>query len=232
MNQPKIKLTKKLFHKKWAYKAVFSTAYAHRISRFGIEHTKNWCKSAGTTHYGLYKEVDPADFDQLGKLATLISEFAIEDTKMHGENHKLHMYFNDETMLPKMREALSEFLVEIWEPENERELQIMKHNTNSVLCNEYPYGIYQYKVILKSSMPLGTRKSLFEWQQKYDYTVICPSPSTLLWLDGHSLWSTSPFIYVNDNSTLMMFLLFVGEYVSRIEEYVLKPADYVLKSTV
>lgn len=234
MNQPKIKLTKKLFHKKWAYKAVFSAVYAHRISRFGVDHTKNWCNSTNVFYhqYGVYRDPDPADLVQLGKLATLMSEFISEDTKLHGEHNKVHLYFNDETMLPKMQESLSEFLVEIWQPENERELQIMKNNTNSVICNEYPYGLYKYKVILKPSMPDDTRKSFREWEKKYDYTVICPSPSTISWLDGYSLWASPPFIYVNDNSTLMMFLLFVGEYVSRIEEFILKPADYVLKSTV
>jgi hypothetical protein len=70
-------------------------------------------------------------------------------------------------------------------------------------------------------MPIDTRPKFLEWAKKYGSGVSI-ADSTNRWLAGKTVYVQAPFMYVEDDKTLAMFGLFLGNNVRIVEEYVLR----------
>jgi hypothetical protein len=70
-------------------------------------------------------------------------------------------------------------------------------------------------------MPIHLRLNFLGWLDNYP-DAIKPSKGTVKWLAGGEPYFQDPFIYVVDQSQLLMVKLFLGDYVRKTEEFVLR----------
>jgi hypothetical protein len=70
-------------------------------------------------------------------------------------------------------------------------------------------------------MPINVRPKFLEWANKYNSKTAI-ADSTQKWLEGRTSYVQSPFMYVEDDKTLAMFGLFLGNHVRIVEEFILR----------
>jgi hypothetical protein len=93
------------------------------------------------------------------------------------------------------------------------------NGAKKVICDEIPYGKYEYKVYLRAKTAIGTRESFNEWSTKYN-DKIKVSKSVMKWLNGGSYYYSNPYIHVADGPMLSMVYLFLGNNVQRAEHFI------------
>ena len=101
---------------------------------------------------------------------------------------------------------------------------IEENGHRKVICNHLPFKRYQYKVYIKEKISADIREKLWVWIAKYDGKFRAPV-RVAMWLMGQKQWCTNPHVYVENGPTLSMFLLFLGDRVSKVEEFV--PRDMI-----
>lgn len=209
--------THKLYYRKWSYKIKCYCKGSYMVKRMGIPYTINecWKKQAGRTL--LSRDFDP---DKLLAFIQDVEVFLDKDIHIRTEGSIFSIYCNDTQLFDKMCKQLSFWIHETFEPANDLEYQFMLDNGHKkVICNHLPFQKYQYRVFLKEKMPLEFRERFWTWMSKYNGKLHSPL-RVGFWLMGKKQWVTNPNIYVQDGPTLSMSLLFLGDKVSKVEEFV------------
>ena len=149
-----------------------------------------------------------------------VSQFLDKDIQVRTDGGTFTIYCNDSKLFKQMIKKLSPWISEIFEPANDAEYRFMLDNDHKkVLCNHLPFQRYQYRVYVKERMDINIREKLWSWMTKYNGKMRSPVRVTK-WLMGEKSWVTRPSIHVEDGPTLSMLLLFLGDRVSKIEEFV------------
>jgi len=186
------------------------------ITRLGIPFTLNECslKKSG----GVFRR----DFDA-DKLMAFISDvdiFLDKDIKVRTEGGIFSIYCNDEKLFNSMLKKLDHWITEIHVPANDAEQAFIEANGHrKIICNHLPFHKYQYKVFIKEKISLDTREKVWTWMAKYNGKFRTPV-RVATWMMGHKQWCTNPHIYTEDGPSLSMLLLFLGDRVSKVEEFV------------
>ena len=219
MNFPK-KVTHKLFYRKWVYKVDCICNGAWRAKRVGVWGTIQYCHAPGTDRADGWAR-KPANKDQLLQFVNVLAPFLDrEDIQTRTENNKFTLFCNDRSVYASMLVQLAPWISEITEPANETELGYITDNgAKKVICNEIPYGKYEYKVYLRAKTATGTRESFNEWSTKYN-DKIKASKSVMRWLNGGGYYYSTPYIHVADGPMLSMVYLFLGNNVQRAEHFI------------
>lgn len=214
----KLQTTHKLFYHKWSYKVKCYCKGSWMIKRCGINYTISQCMTKKQSS-GIYMR---SDYDPVKLLEFVrdVSQFLDKDIHVRTEAGIFSIYCNDRKLFKQMIKKLSPWISEVFEPANDAEYQFMLDNgRKKVLCNHLPFQRYQYRVYVKERMDIGIREKLWSWMAKYDGKMRSPV-RVAMWLMGEKSWVTNPSIYVEDGPTLSMFLLFLGDRVSYVEEFV------------
>ena len=186
------------------------------VARYGIQYAVNECvkKQQG---FRLVREFDP---DRLLAFIQDIDMFLSKDIKIRTEGSIFSIYCNDETLFNSMLKKLDHWITEIHVPANDAEQAFIEANgQKKVLCNHLPFQRYQYRVYIKEKINADTRDKVWNWMSKYDGKFRVPH-RVAMWMTGRKQWVTSPSLYVQDGPTLSMLLLFLGDRVSKVEEFV------------
>jgi hypothetical protein len=124
-----------------------------------------------------------------------------------------------------MCKKLEVWITDVFEPANDAEYEFMLDNGHKkVLCNHLPHQRYQYRVYIKEKISIDIKTKLWDWMAKYDGKFRVPH-RVAMWLTSQKQWVSGPNIYVEDGPTLSMLLLFLGDRVSKVEEFV--PRDMI-----
>jgi hypothetical protein len=189
------------------------------IKRLGIPETVVRClerrktvgRPLGNGHY------DP---DTLLLFVQDVEKYLNKDIYIRSEGRIFSIYCNDKALFDRMTRTLEGWIEAVYEPATGAEYQFMLDNgSKKVICNHLPFKRYQYRVYIKERIDAGLREKLWQWMDKYD-GKFHTSATLDRWLLGKQLWITNPAIYVEDGPSLSMLLLFLGERVSRLEEFV------------
>lgn len=187
------------------------------ITRLGIPYAVKECLRKKQSVYNVGRDFDPA------KLENFIQDVEIfldKDIKIRTEGGIFTIYCNDEQLFDKMTKRLEHWITEVHVPGNAIEQAFIEENgRRKVLCNHLPFNTYQYRVVIKEKIDLETREKLWTWMAKYNGKFRVPY-RVGIWMMGRKQWVTAPNIYVQDGPTLSMLLLFLGDRVSKVEEYV------------
>jgi hypothetical protein len=191
------------------------------ITRLGIPYALSECslkKSGG----GFRRDFDA---DKLIAFIQDVDPFLGKDIKVRTEGGIFSIYCNDEKLFNRMTKKLAHWITEIWVPANDAEQAFIEENGHrKVICNHLPFKRYQYKVYIKEKISADIREKLWVWMAKYDGKFRAPV-RVAMWLMGQKQWCTNPHVYVENGPTLSMFLLFLGDRVSKVEEFV--PRDMI-----
>ena len=216
----KVYKTKRLFYGKWPFKVETCVPGAAFLMRRGISEVRKFCLGQSDSLYRPnYSEVEKKT------LLSFISEFEkinLEKVKYRAEWNTLNFYTDNVNDHEFVKQTLSHWVVKVTEPASQEELELLINSgVKSVLCNKLPYDKFRYRVIMKNGMPINNRQKFFEWSRNFTDSVQA-TEKTSEWLLGNQRYLQDPYIYVESSKQLTFVKLFLGQYVSRCEEYVVR----------
>lgn len=219
----KIQPTKKLFYKKYPYKLTCFIKGISILRSLGLEGTKDFCKIGHTKMEFLFQSTWKPNVDRKN-LENFIEKFEpyIGTVKTRIEQSTFGIYVTDQNLYNKLCIDLGPWIKETWAPENQDFLNLLVSSNNvKIICDEYPYKKYKYKVYIKHNLSEETRKQFSNWIKHYNEKIFVMGES-LKWLENSYYYSWNPVIFVADESTLSMVGLFLGNSVQKVEEYITK----------
>jgi hypothetical protein len=147
-----------------------------------------------------------------------IEKYLTKEVQVRTEGDSFCIYCKDPVLYESMIVDLDRYISKIWSPSNIIEQEVMvESNSRKVFCNQLPYEMYTYKLYFKQNTPPGTKDSFWKWRGNYGSKMRAPQ-STVKWFLNNR-WA-SPYIYIQDRSTLSMALLFLGNSVHKVEEFI------------
>ena len=225
MSVQKLK-TNKLFFNKWPYRVecTLPGAWAASGNRLTDKIFAEWLdqNDALLPRYSWRAKLDLINKPLVKELRQAINLFRDREIKVRGEGVHLNIYCKDDKTFIEISIALEKWITKVWEPDNDTELDFFVNGTaRTVLCDKFPYGIYNYKVVINNKTDFDTRNKFYEWSKKYPDSILI-SKSTIHWMTGLTSFTSAPFIYVVDSKMLMMAALYLGYNVKYIEEFILR----------
>lgn len=205
--------TTKLFYNKWPYKLVLKHQRGRALKMFGPNYLIDCVlNKKGHQYYG--------DMDT-GRFASTMAKYWEHDIQIRVERSNMSVFCKNEKLFYEMELDFKNWLCEIHEPANREELNfLMEQNRRKIVCNELPHGKYKFRVKIKSSMDVDSRRSFLVWLKKYDDKVKIATHTKTWFNQGHSGYGWDPNFLVEDSSLLTMAMLFLGGNARIIEEYV------------
>jgi hypothetical protein len=195
------------------------------IRRLGVPETIQFCLGTGQrSQWG-----PNVDKDKLLSFLKAIDPFLDKEIQVRVEGSNFSIYCKDEMLFNNMCKKLDHWIMMTFAPANTTEHEFMINSANKkVLCNHIPYHTYPLKVYLKTSIKENVREQFYKWIQNYNGKILATG-HTKEWLIGRKKWSQNPCIYVVDRPTLSMVGLFLGDRVSKVEEFI--PRSSINSST-
>lgn len=216
MNYPKLTTTK-LYYRKWSYKIKCYCPGSWMIKRGGVDWARSQCSTKPGDLTALNRRIDPV---KLLEFINDVDQFLDKDIFVRTEGSGFSIYCNDYPLFTTICRKMSHWIKAVYEPSNDAEHQFMQDNGHKkVLCNHLPFDRYQYRVYLKEQINLETRERLWTWINKYDGQIRIPT-RVANWLKGIKSWATNPSFYAENSAMISMILLFLGDRVSKVEEFV------------
>jgi hypothetical protein len=187
------------------------------IKRGGIAYALEQCYRKQGSGFTTNNHFDP---DKLLMFINDVEDYLNKDIQTRTEGSIFNIYCSDEKLFKQMIKKLEFWITEVHVPANDQEQSFIEENGHKkILCNHLPFQRYQYKVHLKEKISADVRDKLWNWMAKYDGKFRTPL-RVASWLMSRKQWVTSPSIYVQDGPTLSMLLLFLGERISKVEEFI------------
>lgn len=215
--------TSKLFYGKWPYKILCFVQESWRIKRMGVKNTLEYCYNPNNRFYSNLWRGSPVDLSQLIRFTNAVEPFLSKEIQIRSEGGLFNIYCKDQDLYNNMVLQLDEFITEIHEPNNVNEFDYMTNNSSKkILCNQFPYKKYQYRIWIKSSFDQDLRLKFNEWMSNYGDRMLSSKATNAWFGGGGKYWVAQPNIYVKDSATLSMAGLFLGNNVQKVEEYVLR----------
>ena len=220
MNHQKL-ATSKLFYGKWPYKILCIVKESWKVKRLGVEKTIEYCYNPVNSFYINKWRGTPTDLSRLLNFTHAMEPFLSKEIQIRAENSLFNIYCKDQTLYNDMVAQLDEFITEVHEPINTKELDyIVDNGAKKVLCNQLPHKKYQYRIWLKTSFKQDARLNFSNWITNYGDRIL-PTKSTNKWLVSQSkFWGDQPNMYIKDSATLSMVGLYLGNNLQKVEEFI------------
>ena len=211
--------TKKLFFGKWLYKIETSTPGASLIKRWGVTDSQKFCNNPNDTRWR--KHYTTADKTQLLEYISAVEPFLSQNLQMRAEWNTLNFYISDPGLYNQLKKELGKWITSVTEPVSVDDIESLTENGSMILCDELPYGKFQYRLYIRYQLPPNTRLTFLEWLNNYGDDVKV-SNGTVRWLQSGNPYFQDPFVYIADQNLLLMIKLFLGSYARKTEEFVLR----------
>lgn len=224
----KIKKTSKLYYKRWLYKLVIECGGISHLRRRGVE----WVAATipVTTAQGWniksYHQTVFENKDSLMRIGAVLETLLADvEHQIRVEGHTLAIFTNDTKLVDNVKNQLATFLTEVWEPNNLEEATFLLGNKTKIICDELPHENYRFKIYFKNgaSPPKQFMDNFLSWSKKFDDGRIHIPKGTERILDGSTHnYFYGQYFYAKDSKITSMALMFMGDYMNKTEEYVLK----------
>lgn len=213
-------MTNKLFYKKYPIKVEFRLNGNHYIRTHGANEIQNWPPARlRNPRYRFDPSPNPLSVIEFAKAFAQIES---KIPKLRSEGQTFSVFFSDRETLDQIKKSMQKWITKIYAPENEDQFKFFEtHNANKVLCKELPYKKFKYKISLTTNVPSNIRERFDQWSTNYG-SDLGISKSTQSWLEGTNRYCYHPFIYVTDSKLLSMILLYLGNNIKTVEEYIVK----------
>jgi hypothetical protein len=213
--------TKKLYFNKWPFKVECHLKGSSKIVRYGVQYTLNWCDGKIRDFgYGIDKDVDRDELSLFTRKTVKLLEG--KNVQIRSEGSHFNIFCDDDDLLADIKTEFAPWIKTITEPESQAERDfLISSGPKKILCDEYPYGKFKYKVYIRDRVDTETRKRFLDWLKKYPENTNVAN-NTEKWLLGQKFYVQDPFFYVNDEKMLSMVLLYLGNYCKKTHQYILK----------
>lgn len=207
--------TSKLYYGKWPFKIKIVVSGSWMIKRRGIENTLKYCEGKEKLQY-YQREINKS---RLSAFTNTIRKYLTNDVNVRVEGSIFSIYCKDPAVFEAISKECATYIVAEFAPASDTELDYMNNNSaKKVLCNHIPFNHYPYKVFIKYNTPLNTRIAFKKWVENYKSKIKVVS-ATHNWLNGVDSYNAL-IIYVADQPTLSMVGMFLGNSVSKVEEFI------------
>lgn len=213
--------TNKLFYKKWPFKVECYLKGASRVKYNGCDQVIEWCQGVYHPKHQWWEEKDLVK-PLLLEFAQTVKPYLDKELQIRVEGARFNIFCKDIDLFNSIIRDFLKWITVVTEPEDDVTYEYLTDNANNkVLCDEYPWGGYRFKVVIRESMPTDARSNFAIWAFKYGGKIRIAG-ETLRYLQGGKRWMQDPFVYVKDEHTLTMVGLYLGNYCKRTHEYILK----------
>lgn len=225
MSPEKLK-TNKLFFGEWPYRISTKVPGGNLIKIKGVDGVRKYCTSnRQPLDYGGYQSFlfrRVLSKPLLLRYTDLIEPYINRNIKIRAEYDTVNIYTKDYDLYQEIQQQLSHFVVNVTEPDSETELKALLDNNKKVFCNKYPHDVYQYKMYLKSEMPIDVRLKFYHWAKKYNNDQIYINKGTENYLVQGRYSYGQHYIYLKDKSMTVLVLMAAQGYIKKTEEFVLR----------
>ena len=211
--------TTKLFYGKYPYKIETRIKGAALVQRWDTAQLKQYC--TGEFKPLMYGSWSASDKSILGNYIDAARDIFDLDFKTRAEHNTLSFFMSNADVYEAVKKSLANWIVSVTEPASEQDLESFKDKRSTVLCDNFPHGMYKHKIYIRESMPAHTRQKFYTWIKSYGEIVRYPK-NTEQWLAGEKRYIQGPFIYVANGQQYTLVCMFLGEYIQKTEEFVLR----------
>ena len=210
--------TRKLFYNKWPIKIECVLNKSGTIARVGVKETLAWVNgnSANSLNSWYWRDANKSD---ISEFALAFRPYENQEIRVRGEGSHFNIFVKDTALSEKIIKSMEKWVSIVTEPSSAEEFDFLIGHNKKVICNTLPKGQYQYKIYLKTKMSIDNRKKFLEWLSRYgdSYDI---ATNTSKWLNHEKHWIQDPFFYAKDQYSLSMCGLYLGNNVSKIEEFI------------
>ena len=211
--------TSKLFYGKWPYRIRCHVDGSWRIKRTGVAETLKFCFDKNNGSIGWDIKRRQVDKPRLLKFTRSLIPFLDKELQVRAEQSIFSIYCKDAELYKAIIKELMPYITEICEPASDLEFDYITSNSaKKVIRNALPHQKYRYKVYFKSECNANTKVQFESWSHNYGDKIKIPRSTATWFTQG---WQQSPYILVEDSSTLAMIGLFMGHNVNKVEEFIL-----------
>ena len=225
--------TKKLFYRKYPFKICCRIVGASQVKYRGADwvvHRYNGLSQDeahnryGGNDLGWKPRSQQIDYPDLVLFARLVKKW-IKDSNIHirCEGSRYNLCCLDLKTYEKILKDLTPWVVEVTRPETKEDLEFFtKNGPAKILVKELPHSAFKYKIVMKPSMTSDRRSKFNNWLSKYDIHPKAISRNTQRWLSNNVSYIQDPFFYVENDEMLTIINLYLGNVISRTEEFVVR----------
>jgi hypothetical protein len=196
------------------------------IIRLGPVGFRLWVEGQNMWSPGISNKLTPVMKERLIRFADSVEPFLDKDLQIRAESAHFNLFCRDTALRDNIVLALNDWVTDVYGPESDEELAFMMSSSNKkIVCNNLPYDQYRYRVNFKVDMSVDTKSKFLSWVVKYPDTAKI-SITSMKWLAGERTYAQSPFMYVEDEKTLAMVGLFLGNNIRKVEDFVLRSSIY------
>lgn len=217
----KVYQTNRLFFKKFPYKVETMCLGASMIKRTGLEETLAFCDDQTTHRYYHTRNYTLADKKDLKKFVKAVEPFITKDIQLRAEMNNLSFFLTDKDAYLNLIKAARPWIKSITEPANDTDLESLQSKNSLVICDNLPHNKFKFRIYLRYQMPHHVRLKFLEWAKNYEDHIKI-SKRTKKWMEMGESYLQDPFLYIEDQSNLLMVSLFLGEYRRSTQEFVLR----------
>ena len=235
--------TRKLFYKKFLYKAAIRTnetgfiRYAHRtdIERlFSSERYEDWGGRIQEWRdpYAGYTWRNASYKDQRNKriwqnrftlyaLYNWVNQNKAEfpgDLNIRNEGDKFAIFTSHKEVWDDFTKTFNQYVCELVWPKNDEHKQYLLNNPSNVICNDLPFGKYRYKVNLKNRIE-SSIQGFDEWVKNYGGEIHVGESLQRSINQGRVYLENCGF-YINDSSLITLIQMYLGNNVRDVTEYI------------
>lgn len=216
MHQIQKHKTNKLFYGEWPFKI---STYIKNGNKLRQQSYFNY-KNEHLLSFLFYK-LSPKEKINLTKFIDKLNKIPTDQSKTRCEGPIYNIFIKNKELYLQTFNDLKEYIIAVWEPENEEEMNMLLDNKKIVIVDRYLHGLYTNKIIFKL-MPEDVRLSLYHWLTRYPEEKIKISKTTKNYLTGSRKWAQDPFILVSDEKMVTMIALQCNEWIKRTEKFILR----------
>jgi len=238
----KAEYTRKLFYKKFPYKATITTPetgfirYAHRkdLERlFTCEKYEQWggVKHGFTDPYASWTRVSYKEGRNKriwGNRFVLYKLYCwvVENRSQYPDDISIRNEGNEFTIFTLHKEIWDDFIktfdkeiAQITWPKTDQHKKYLLENPTNIICNTLPFGKYRYKINLKSRIRDNNIQGMREWIENYKGEVHA-AESLLKSLEEGYVYLENRGIYTNDESMITLIQMFIGDNIRNVTQYI------------
>ena len=223
----KTKTTSKLFYRKWVYKVVVTCGGINHLHRRGMDYVKDVIPQGsmwnGSSHYTKTVFDNKATLLKIG--AFLETTLADKEYQIRAESCNAAIFTNDKLLVDTITNGLTEFVSEVYVPANLDHATFLANNKHKIICNELPHDSYRFKIYFKNGRsPSSTfMENFLTWAEKFnDGRIHIPRGTERLLKGEAHPYFYGHYFYARDEKIASMALMFMGDFLNKTEEFVLK----------
>lgn len=220
----KTKTTKKKFYNKWLYKVTFFVPGARAIQYYDYDDLNDFLltdpEDVEMPAYGMLPKAYQNKF-QILKLVNVLKQFPKDSYATRIERETLDFYTNDRAVFDEVSIKFAETLKHRFEPSPS--LLENSDKTGIIYSSRLAHNRYRYKVYLrphKFNKDRDSKKSFLDWLSSQKDRVLISDSVKVWFLNTDWNWDRR-YMFVEDESTLMMLKLRSEDAVGKVLEYVI-----------